>query len=88
MKYPNGTFKEWASNVTEREHYENQILYTYYCKINEAFIICFKILIFSIFFLNLQLFIHSFLCSSFWSYHLSIFILKNEKVQYSIRVHC
>ena len=50
MKYPNGTFKEWASNVTEREHYENQILYTYYCKINEAFIICFKILIFSIFF--------------------------------------
>lgn len=50
MKYPNGTFKEWASNVTEREHYENQILYTYYFLYSFIFMFVFLVIPFVYFY--------------------------------------
>uniref|UniRef100_A0A8C2DR56 Lysosomal cobalamin transport escort protein LMBD1 n=1 Tax=Cyprinus carpio TaxID=7962 RepID=A0A8C2DR56_CYPCA len=30
MKYPNGTYKEWAANNETRQHIENTVLYGYY----------------------------------------------------------
>ncbi|KAF7488373.1 putative lysosomal cobalamin transporter [Sarcoptes scabiei] len=50
MKYPNGTFKEWASNETIRNHFENQVLYSYYSVYSLIFVFIFVILPFMYFY--------------------------------------
>nr|XP_027197934.1 probable lysosomal cobalamin transporter isoform X2 [Dermatophagoides pteronyssinus] len=50
MKYSNGTFKEWASNITERQHFSNQILYTYYSLYSLIFMFIFLVIPFVYFY--------------------------------------
>ncbi|KAI2805818.1 putative lysosomal cobalamin transporter [Blomia tropicalis] len=50
MKYSNGTFKEWAINGTIREHFENQVLYSYYTLYSLILLFTFLIIPFMYFF--------------------------------------
>ncbi|RWS17352.1 putative lysosomal cobalamin transporter-like protein, partial [Dinothrombium tinctorium] len=50
MKYPNGTWKEWAANFTQRTTIENDVMYSYYALYGVIFAFIFIILPFMYFF--------------------------------------
>lgn len=50
MKYQNGTFKEWAENATIRDHFENQVLFSYYSLYSIIFLFIFIIIPFMYFY--------------------------------------
>lgn len=50
MKYSNGSFKDWALNETARDHFESQVLYTYYSLYSLIFAFIFFIIPFMYFY--------------------------------------